>query len=141
MPVSECNFVKTLKVIAMKKVALILGFLVFSFGALAQESNVKQSDLKGPAYKNYKSWTHKTEPTKIYSENNKVALQGPAYKNAQLWRATSKENLVVVNTAANEKQKLSGPAYKNFGPWSKVAIKQNLSNEIAQTNPQTLVQD
>lgn len=104
----------------MKKAALILGILLISFGAFAQEkSNVKQSDLQGPAFKNYKSWMHKTEPIKIYSENNKTALQGPAYKNQQPGRSTSEKDLVLVKTAGTEKQKLTGPAYKNHGPWSR----------------------
>lgn len=106
----------------MKKVALILGVLFVSFGAFAQvETNVKQSDLKGPAFKNYKSWMHKVVPTKIYSENNKESLKGPAYKNYQPSRDTSKKDLVVVNIAGSERQKLTGPAYKNYGPWSKKA--------------------
>lgn len=104
----------------MKKVVLIIGVFLVSFGAFAQvESNVKQSDLKGPAFKNYKPWMHKTGPIKIYSENNKESLQGPAYKNYQARKDTSKKDLVVVNTAGTERQKLTGPAYKNYGPWSK----------------------
>lgn len=104
----------------MKTLALILGFLVVSFSAVAQEkSNVKQSDLKGPAFKNYKHWMHKTAPIKVYSENNKTSLQGPAYKNAKPFSNTSKENLVEVKTTGSERQKLTGPAYKNHGPWSK----------------------
>jgi len=104
----------------MKNIALILGVLLFSFGAMAQEkSNVKQSDLQGPAFKNYKPWMHKTEPIKIYSENNKTSLQGPAYKNEQPWRNTSKEDLVEVKIGGSERQKLTGPAYKNHGPWNK----------------------
>lgn len=104
----------------MKNIILILGFLMVSFSGLAQEeNNVKQSDLKGPAYKNFKSWMHKAVPTKIYSENNKKTLQGPAYKNAQPWRDTSKKDLVLVQTTGSERQKLTGPAYKNHGPWSR----------------------
>ncbi|MGM8363259.1 hypothetical protein ACSV4D_15205 [Flavobacterium sp. ARAG 55.4] len=104
----------------MKNIALILGVLLISFGAFAQEKdNVKQSDLKGPAYKNYKHWMHKTVPTKIYSENNKKALQGPAYKNQQVWKETTNKELVEVKIGGSERQKLTGPAYKNFGPWSK----------------------
>ena len=104
----------------MKKAAMILGVLLVTFSAFAQqETNVKQSDLKGPAYKNYKSWMHKTVPTEIYSENNKKALQGPAYKNQQSWKNTSKENLVLVKTADTDRQKLTGPAYKNHGAWSR----------------------
>ncbi|GIZ08116.1 hypothetical protein [Flavobacterium sp. UMI-01] len=104
----------------MKKAALILGVLVFSLGAFAQDgNNVKQSDLKGPAYKNYKAWMHKTVPTEIYTDNNKEALQGPAYKNNQAWKNTSNQDLVAVKATGSERQKLTGPAYKNHGPWSK----------------------
>lgn len=104
----------------MKNIALILGVLLISFSAFAQEeSNVKQSDLKGPAYKNYKHWMHKTVPTKIYSENNKTSLQGPAYKNAQPGKSTSQKDLVEVKIGGSERQKLTGPAYKNHGAWSK----------------------
>ena len=104
----------------MKTVALILGLLGISFSGVAQvESNQKQSDLKGPAFKNYKVWMDNSEPIKVYSENNKKSLVGPAYKNQQAWTNTPKENLAVVKTAGNERQKLTGPAFKNFGPWSK----------------------
>ncbi|KQB42193.1 hypothetical protein RCH33_1535 [Flavobacterium daejeonense] len=111
----------------MKKIALILGFLVISFNAMAQEENhVKQSDLKGPAYKNFKSWMHKAVPTKVYSESNKVALQGPAYKNQKPGKSTTaQENLVLVQTTGSERQQLTGPAYKNHGPWNNTA-KQDL---------------
>lgn len=104
----------------MKKVAIILGFLVVSFGAFAQEKSdiKKRSDLQGPAYKNYKPWKHKTTPIKIYSVNNKKSLTGPAYKNYKPWRDTSKVEMVVVNTGS-ERQKLTGPAYKNYKPWKK----------------------
>lgn len=104
----------------MKNTAIILGILLISFSAFAQEkSNVKQNDLQGPAYKNYKSWMHKTVPTEIYSENNKKTLQGPAYKNQQAWKATAKDDLVLVKTADTDREKLTGPAYKNYGPWSR----------------------
>lgn len=104
----------------MKKFALIIGVLLISFSGLAQEkTNVKQSDLKGPDYKNYKHWIHKTEPIKVYSENNRTSLQGPAYKNQQPGTNTSKQYLVEVKIGDSERQKLTGPAYKNHGPWSK----------------------
>tara|TARA_R110000868_G_scaffold353985_4_gene615238 strand:- start:2143 stop:2466 length:324 start_codon:yes stop_codon:yes gene_type:complete len=106
----------------MKNIALILGFLVVSFGAFAQEkSEVKRSDLRGPAYKNYKPWQHKTTPTTIYSVNKKKQLEGPAYKNYKSWRDTSKVEVVAVNTSGTERQKLTGPAYKNYKPWIKKA--------------------
>ncbi len=104
----------------MKNIALILGVLLISFSAFAQEkNNMKQSDLKGPAYKNYKHWMHKATPTKIYSENNKKSLQGPAYKNQQAWKETENKELVEVQIGGSERQKLTGPAYKNYGPWNK----------------------
>ncbi|WP_281336941.1 hypothetical protein [Flavobacterium eburneipallidum] len=103
----------------MKKIALILGVLLVSLGAFAQEkSNMKQSDLTGPDYKNYKHWMHKTEPVKIYSETNTTTLQGPAYKNQQPGTNNSKKELVEVKIGGSERQKLTGPAYKNHGPWN-----------------------
>lgn len=102
----------------MKNLKLILGVLLISFSVFAQEGkNVKQSDLMGPAYKNYKHWMHQTEPIKIYSQKSGESLQGPAYKN-QTWKNTPKEDLVLVSTGGDERQKLTGPAYKNHGPWS-----------------------
>lgn len=104
----------------MKKVTLILGFFVVSFGALAQEkSEVKQSDFQGPAYKNFQAWMHKAVPTKIYSASNVKSLKGPAYKNYQPERDTSKLDLVLVSTVGNEQHNLKGPAYKNYNPWNK----------------------
>ncbi|MFC6876755.1 hypothetical protein ACFQZF_09555 [Flavobacterium myungsuense] len=104
----------------MKKLALILGVLTISGSVLAQEqSNVKQSDLKGPAYKNYQIWSDKSEPVKIYSQIKIKSLEGPAYKNQQQLKNSPKEDLVLVSTSSNERQKLTGPAYKNYGPWSK----------------------
>lgn len=104
----------------MKKLVLILGVLAISCNVFAQEGkNVKRSDLKGPAYKNYQVWMDKSKPVMIYSEVNKPSLQGPAYKNQQIVANTPKENLVAVKVGGNERQKLTGPDYKNFGPWSK----------------------
>jgi len=99
----------------MKKAILVLGLFVVSFGALAQEkSEVKQSDLKGPDYKNFKAWMHKALPTKIQSATTVKTLQGPAYKNYQPGRDTSKVEQTFVTTAGNEQQNLKGPAYKNY---------------------------
>lgn len=99
----------------MRKAILILGLFVVSFGALAQEKGeVKQSDLKGPEYKNYKAWMHKAVPTKILSATTVKTLQGPAYKNNRPGRDTSKVEQTLVSTAGNEHQNLKGPAYKNY---------------------------
>lgn len=104
----------------MKKAAFILVVLAISFSAFAQEGkNVKRSDLKGPAYKNYQVWMDKSEPLKIYSQINKKSLEGPAYKNQQAVVTTPKENLVAVKIGGDERQKLTGPDYKNYGPWSR----------------------
>jgi hypothetical protein len=104
----------------MKKLALILGVIGFSYSVVAQEANdVKRNDLQGPAYKNYQVWMDKSEPLKVYSQNTITSLEGPAYKNQQPAKETPKENLVQVKIGGSERQKLSGPAYKNYGPWSK----------------------
>ena len=99
----------------MKKVTLIIALFVISFGAVAQEkSEVKQSDLKGPEYKNFKSWMHKAVPTKVYSAAKVKTLQGPAYKNYQPGRDIAKAEQALVATVGNEQQKLKGPAHKNY---------------------------
>jgi len=99
----------------MKTATLILGLFVLSFSALAQDkSEVKQSDLKGPEYKNFKPWMHKAVPTKLQSATTVKTLQGPAYKNNQHGRATSNAEQALVTTGGNEQQKLKGPAYKNY---------------------------
>lgn len=106
----------------MKKVAFILGFLLVSFGNFAQEKKTeKRSDLRGPAYKNYKPWKHKTVTPAIYLVNKKKSLTGPAYKNYKPWRDTTKTETVLINTRGTERQKLRGPAYKNYKPWKKKA--------------------
>ncbi|HEY0056059.1 MAG TPA: hypothetical protein VGB63_11930 [Pedobacter sp.] len=102
----------------MKKATLILGFLVASFAAVAQvKDDVKQSDLKGPEYKNYQHWRHKTVPTVIYSATNIKSLQGPEFKNNQRGRNISKEDLGVVKIVGDERQNLKGPEYKNYNPF------------------------
>jgi hypothetical protein len=99
----------------MKKVALILALFVVSFGALAQQkSDVKQSDLKGPEYKNFKSWMHKPVETKVYSASEVKTLQGPEYKNQKPGKNTVNVEQALVTALGNEHQKLKGPAYKNF---------------------------
>lgn len=104
----------------MKKVAFILAVLAISLSVSAQEGkNVKRSDLKGPAYKNYQVWMDKSESLKIYSQINKESIEGPAYKNQQAIVTTPKENLALVKTGGDERQKLTGPDYKNYGPWSR----------------------
>lgn len=99
----------------MKKALVIIGLFAVSFGAMAQEKNkVKQSDLKGPEYKNYKHWMHKAVPTKVQSAATVETVQGPAYKNRQLGRDASNVEKALVSTVGNEQQNLKGPAYKNF---------------------------
>jgi len=107
------------KTIVMKKLALILGFLVISISSFAQDGkNVRKNDLTGPAYKNYQVWMDKSEPAKIYSQKNITSLDGPAYKNQQPVKNTPKDDLIEVKIGG-ERQKLTGPAYKNYGPWTK----------------------
>lgn len=102
----------------MKKKSLIIAFLAISFSAFAQiKDEVKQNDLKGPEYKNYKFWMYKTTPIKMYSSSNFKQLQGPQYKNYQPWKDTNKVDLVLVKTVGDEKQNLKGPEFKNFNHW------------------------
>lgn len=106
----------------MKEVAFILGFVFISVGAFAQEkTEVKKSDLKGPAYKNYKPWKHKTVPTVVYTLEREEKLTGPAYKNYKPWKDQAKKEKVAIKVGDSERQKLTGPAYKNYKPWRKKA--------------------
>ena len=99
----------------MIRAIIILGLFVVSFGAMAQDkSPVKQNDLKGPEYKNYKVWMHKLEPTKANSAATAETLQGPEYKNRRPGREASNVEQALVSTVGTEQQKLQGPAYKNF---------------------------
>lgn len=99
----------------MKKAALILALFVVSFGAFAQDkTEVKQSDLKGPEYKNFKSWMHKTVPTKVYSATEVKTLQGPTYKNQNPAKNTVKAEQTLVTIVGSKQQNLKGPAYKNY---------------------------
>jgi hypothetical protein len=99
----------------MKKAIVVLGLFVVSFAAMAQEkSEVKQSDLKGPEYKNYKHWMHKAVPTKVTSATNVETVQGPEYKNRRPGRANLNVEQSTVTTVGNKQQELRGPAYKNF---------------------------
>ncbi len=99
----------------MKTAIIMLGLFVVSISAMAQEkSPVKQSDLKGPEYKNYKVWMHKTEPTKIQSAAAVPTVQGPEFKTRQPATYASNVEQAVVSAVGSEQQKLQGPAYKNY---------------------------
>ncbi|WP_166959914.1 hypothetical protein [Yeosuana marina] len=98
----------------MKNTTLILLLFLFSIGAYAQ----KRSDFKGPAYKNYKPWLHKTEPITVYTVIKKTKLTGPAYKNQKPWQNTSEKKYVPI-VFGSERSKLKGPEYKNYKPWRK----------------------
>ena len=101
----------------MKRAILILGLVVVSVGAMAQDkSPVKQNDLKGPEYKNYKVWMHQLEPTKAQSVATAQTLQGPEYKNRRPGKEVSNAEQALVSTIGTEQQKLQGPAYKNYNP-------------------------
>lgn len=99
----------------MKTAIVILGLFVVSFSAMAQDkSPVKQNDLKGPEYKNYKFWMHKAAPTKVQSAAEAATIQGPEYKNRQPAREASNVEQALVSTVGTEQQNLKGPEYKNF---------------------------
>ncbi|GAA4802200.1 hypothetical protein [Litoribaculum gwangyangense] len=98
----------------MKNLAFVLLFMFVSFGVFAQ----KRGDFKGPAYKNYKPWLHKSETTLVYSVSKKEQLTGPAYKNKKPWQNKSQKTYVPI-VFGSERSKLTGPAYKNYKPWRK----------------------
>ncbi len=99
----------------MKSAIVMLGLFIVSISAMAQDkSPVKQNDLKGPEYKNYKVWMHKAAPTKVESAANVETLQGPEYKNSQPAKQALNVEQAVVSTVGTEQQKLQGPDYKNF---------------------------
>ena len=95
------------------KAILILGLFAISFGAMAQEKTpVKQSDLKGPEYKNYQFWRHNVAPTKIQAAATVETVQGPEYKNRRPAATSNGEQVLV--TFGSERNNLKGPAYKNY---------------------------
>lgn len=98
----------------MKKLFLSVSIILVSLSAFSQ----KRSDFKGPEYKNYKPWLHKSEPTIVYSVSKKTKLTGPAYKNQKPWQNTSEKKYTAI-TFGSERSKLTGPAYKNYKPWLK----------------------
>ncbi|NJX14006.1 hypothetical protein [Tamlana crocina] len=97
----------------MKNIAIILA-LVFaaSISAYAQ----KRSDLKGPAYKNFKHGQQKTEATPIYAVAKEEKLTGPAYKNKKHTNDTADKTYTTV-VFGSDKSDLKGPEYKNHKPW------------------------
>ena len=105
----------------MKNLALVLAFLFVSLGAFAQ----KRSDLKGPEYKNYKPWKHKSEPTQVYTSNRKSDLKGPEYKNYKPSNNDSEIRLTAVSYGS-ERSQLTGPKYKNYKHFKK-GSKENTS--------------
>ena len=95
------------------KAILILGLFAISFGAMAQEKTpVKQSDLKGPEYKNYKVWLHPLAPTKMQSAATVETVQGPEFKNRRPTATSNGEQVLV--TFGSERNNLKGPAFKNY---------------------------
>lgn len=98
----------------MKNISLILLIMFASFSVFAQ----KRSDYKGPAYKNYKPWLHKSEPTLVFSVSKQEKLTGPAYKNQKPWQNKS-QNTYTPIVFGSERSKIKGSAYKNYKPWRK----------------------
>ncbi|MCH4552146.1 MULTISPECIES: hypothetical protein [Aestuariibaculum] len=95
----------------MKNLYFILAFVFVTFSAFSQD----RSDLKGPAYKNYKHGKNKTEVKQVYTSDNKANLTGPAYKNYKPGKNTEEATYTQV-VFENKKANLTGPAYKNYKP-------------------------
>lgn len=98
----------------MRNIILATFVALLSISAFSQ----KRSDLTGPAYKNYKSWLHKSEPKIVYTVVKTEKLTGPAYKNKKPWQDKTKSTFVAIEFGS-ERSKLRGPAYKNYKPWKK----------------------
>lgn len=95
----------------MKNLQLILLLVFVSFVGNAQ----KRNDFKGPAFKNYKPWLHKTESTLVCIVSLNEKLTGPAYKN-QKPRTNKPHKTYTPIVFGSERSKLKGPAYKNYKP-------------------------
>jgi hypothetical protein len=98
----------------MRNTILTLLIVLLSISAFAQ----KRSDFKGPEYKNYKPWLHKSEPTTVYTVTKKTKLTGPAYKNQKAWQNKSEKKYVPI-VFGSDRSELKGPEYKNYKPWRK----------------------
>ena len=98
----------------MRNLILCLVAALMSIGLMAQN----RSELKGPAYKNYKPWLNKTEPVVVYTLEKQEKLIGPAYKNRKPWDEKGEVKYTAV-VFGSERSKLRGPAYKNYKPWRK----------------------
>ncbi|WP_298492634.1 hypothetical protein [uncultured Algibacter sp.] len=98
----------------MRNTILTLLVVLLSVSLYAQ----KRSDFKGPEYKNYKPWLHKSEPTLVYTVETKTKLTGPEHKNQKPWKNKANKDYVAI-VYGSDRSKLKGPAYKNYKPWLK----------------------
>ncbi len=98
----------------MRTTVSTLLIVLLSVGAFAQ----KRSDFRGPDYKNYKPWLHKSQPIIVYTLTNKTKLQGPLFKNYKPWQNQLESKYIPI-VFGSERSKLKGPAYKNYKPWLK----------------------
>ena len=112
----------------MKNLALIIAVAFFaSISSFGQN----KSELKGPAFKNYKPWKNESKPKTVYSATEKKQLTGPAYKNQKPWEKSSEKAKYVAVNIGSERSKLEGPAYKNHKPWRNDDEKDNSNSYIA----------
>lgn len=90
--------------------ALFLCLMALSAIGMAQVP----AHLKGPAAKNYKSWTDKSTQadTKVLVSVNKPPLTGPAAKNQAPYRQSQPAYYQIVSTETSDR-KLTGPPAKN----------------------------
>lgn len=95
----------------MKNISLIIIFAFISVTAFSQS----KSDLKGPAYKNYKPWTQKTKPRLVFKSDSKNDLKSFEYKNYKA-KKNDKKELVIVKFGNSKRSGLKGPSYKNYKP-------------------------
>lgn len=99
----------------MKKVMFAILFMSAATLAGAQGRN----DLKGPAAKNYKAWTNKTQTEQniVMKSQEAQKAQGPVAKNNKVRSEAATLDFVQV-AVVSEKSSLKGPAAKNTKVWS-----------------------
>jgi len=79
----------------------------------------KRTNLKGPAYKNYKPWKKSEKEVQEIqlTTSKKSELVGVDYKNYKVLDDTENKSVKKITLVTSKRRKLTGPAYKNFKPW------------------------
>ena len=107
----------------MKNITLFLSFvLLITFGVTAQDS-----DLKGPAYKNRKTWKNPNPATTVIVKDGETKKGAGVKMMLPLERKTGELKTVTFEINRNT---LKGPAYKNKKVWQKDESPQRSTEEL-----------